>query len=199
MVNVLRFDLYITDFLRTILPRNDFFNLLFSFFSLKGNSILIWILVIVIAAIIEERKNPGLSDRDKKFIVLFSVSFLTATVLTTYVIKPIVRRPRPFFRTDYNRFQLIKPTLTSACPVDFSFPSGHATTAIASAVVLTSFKKKRKWLYYLTAVLISYSRIFLGCHYLFDVIGGAIFGYFIGKIILLLFSLDTFPFRRKSL
>ncbi|MFH0979333.1 MAG: phosphatase PAP2 family protein [Candidatus Roizmanbacteria bacterium] len=199
MLNILKFDLYSTAFLRTILPYNSFFNYFFSLFSLKANSILIWILVIIVAVILEERKNPGISKRDKKFIVIFLAVFLTTGFLTTYVVKPIVRRPRPFFRTDYNRFQLIKPTLTDTCPKDFSFPSGHAATAFAIAAVLTSFKKKRKWFYYITAILISYSRIYLGCHYLFDVIAGAIFGYLISKIILLLlFSPYTFPFRRKN-
>jgi len=188
MVNLLRFDLYATAFLRIIFPHNDFFNLLFSFFSLKGNSILIWILVIIVAVILEERKNPGINNRDKKFIAIFLVSFLTATVLSTFVLKNVFRRPRPFFRTDYNRFQLIKPILTDACPKDFSFPSGHAVSAFAAAAVLTSFSKKRRWLYYLIALLISYSRIYLGCHYFFDVIAGAIFGYLISKAFLKLFT-----------
>lgn len=199
MSNILKFDLYTTALLRTIFPHNDFFNLFFSFFSLKGNSILIWILIIIVIVVFEERKNPGISSRDKKFISIFLVSFLVTSVLSTFVLKNVFRRPRPFFRTDYNRFQLIKPILTDACPKDYSFPSGHAVTAFAAAAVLTSFNKKRKWFYYITAILISYSRIYLGCHYLFDVFVGAIFGYLISKTILLLLSSPyTFPFRRRS-
>ena len=54
-------------FLRNLIPHNLFFNYFFSFFSLKGSSILIWILVIVAVAIIEEKKYPGISKKDKKF------------------------------------------------------------------------------------------------------------------------------------
>ena len=198
MLTLLRFDLYATAFFRIVVPRGDFFNLLFSFFSLRGNSIFIWILLILTVIFIEEKKNPGFGLKDRKFLLVFISSFILTALLTTFVVKNVVRRPRPFFRTDYSRFQLVKPSLTSACPVDFSFPSGHASTAFAAAVVLTSFNKKRKWLYYLVAVLISYSRIYLGCHYFLDTIAGALLGYLISKIILRLSALDTFPFRRKS-
>lgn len=183
MLALLKFDLYTSALLKILIPHNNFFDLLFSFFSLKGNSILIWAIIIVVAIILEEKKNPGLSKHDKKFIFLFFISFLTTALLTTYVLKGVFRRPRPAFRTNYSQFK-IKPVITSACPVDFSFPSGHAATAFAAATVLTAFNKKRKWLFYLTAVLISYSRIYLGCHYFLDILAGSILGYLLSKIIL---------------
>lgn len=186
MIALLKFDLFISALLRLIIPHNNFFNLLFSFFSLRGNSILIWILVIVMAVIMEERKNPGLSDRDKKFIAFFLISFLTAAIMSTFVLKNIFRRPRPIYVKQVVPIFLNKTTFlnNSTCPRDFSFPSGHATTAFAAATILTAFNKKRKWLYYLTAVLISYSRIYLGCHYFFDVLVGAFLGYLLSKLIL---------------
>jgi undecaprenyl-diphosphatase len=180
------------------LTRNDLFNLIFSFFSLQGNSIFIWILVILTVIFIEEKKRPGFSIKDKKFVIVFLSSFLLTALLTTFVVKNVFRRPRPFFRTDYSRYELSKPTLTSACPVDFSFPSGHASTAFAAATVLTAFDKRRRWFYYTIAVLISYSRIYLGCHYFLDTVAGAGFGYLVSQIILRLSALDTFPFRKKN-
>ncbi len=197
MANLLRFDLFASALLKLIIPHNDLFNLIFSFFSLKGNSILIWILVIAVVVFLEERKYPGLSGRDKKFIIVFLLSFTLTALLTTFVLKGVFRRPRPFYRTNYSQFK-VKPVVTSACPIDFSFPSGHAATAFAAATVLIYFDKKRRWLYILVASLISYSRIYLGCHYFLDIVGGAFFGYIISQTILLLFSRDTFPFRRKS-
>ena len=71
-----------------------------------------------------------------------------------------------------------------------------SATAFAAATVLSFFDKKRRWFYYTVAMLISYSRIYLGCHYFFDVIVGAIIGYIISQ--LLLFFLYTFPSHRKS-
>lgn len=190
MLNLFRLDYFITSFLRDILPHLPFFNTFFSFFSLKGSSILIWILVMIIVLILEERKNPGITKQDKKFIIIFFASFLLTFLLSDFVLKNIFQRVRPFLDTKYFILN------TFICPLDFSFPSAHAATAFAAAGVLAYFDKKRRLFYYLVAVLISYSRIYLGCHYFFDVVIGAILGYIISR--LLLSGHDTFPFHRKS-
>lgn len=190
MSYIINLDYFLTNFFNKLVPHNQFFNYLFSFFSLKGSSILVWLLVIMIIVILEERKNPGISKRDKKFIILFSLSFLLTALLSDIVLKNIFMRPRPFIGSgNPNPTQFL-------CPRDFSFPSAHAATAFAAATVLTFFDKKRRWFYYTVAIFISYSRIYLGCHYFFDVIVGAIIGYIISR--LLLFFLDTFPSRKKN-
>ena len=165
-------DTVITNFLKNLLPNNFFFDLFFSFFSLKGNAIFVWILVIIIALFLEEKKHPGISKNDKKFIIVFTLSFLTTAFLVNYPLKNFFHRPRPN--------QLISTT----CPTDFSFPSGHAATAFAAATVLTFFDKKRRFFYSTIAFLIAYSRIYLGCHYFLDVLAGGVVGIIISKIIL---------------
>jgi len=189
---LLSFDQLITAFLRNFFPHMQFFNLFFSFFSLKGNSIVVWLLVILTSLILEERKNPGISRKDKNFIILFSLSFLLAGLIVAFPLKNLFHRPRPAFA----KASAGKLFLTSSCPTDFSFPSGHAATAFTAACVLTYFDKKRRWFYYIVALLISYSRIYLGCHYFFDVVAGTIIGLFISK--LFLFGRGTFPSRRRS-
>jgi len=166
------FDIVITNFLKNFLPHHHFFDLFFSFFSLKGNAIFVWILVIIIALFLEEKKHPGISKNDKKFIIVFTLSFLTTAFLVNYPLKNFFHRPRPN--------QLISTT----CPTDFSFPSGHAATAFAAATVLTFFDKKRRFFYSTIAFLIAYSRIYLGCHYFLDVLAGGVVGIIISKIIL---------------
>ena len=166
------FDIVITNFLKNLLPHNLFFDLFFSFFSLKGNAIFVWILVIIIALFLEEKKHPGISKNDKKFIIVFTLSFLTTAFLVNYPLKNFFHRPRPN--------QLISTT----CPTDFSFPSGHAATAFAAATVLTFFDKKRRFFYSTITFLIAYSRIYLSCHYFLDVFGGGVIGVIIGKLIL---------------
>ncbi|MCR4276935.1 MAG: phosphatase PAP2 family protein [Candidatus Roizmanbacteria bacterium] len=179
---LLNLDYLLTNLFSKIIPHNIFFDYLFSFFSLKGSSIFIWILVIVLVVILEERKNPGITKQDKRFIIFFSASFLLTFLLSDFVLKNIFQRIRPFLDTKY----LILNTFI--CPNDFSFPSAHAATAFAAAGVLTYFDKKRSWFYYLVAILISYSRIYLGCHYFFDVIIGTVIGYLISKLFLRLIS-----------
>ena len=179
MINlILNFDKFITLFLKNFFPHNYFFDLFFSFFSLKGNSIFIWILVIIIALFLEEKKHPGISKKDKQFVIAFISTFLLTT-LTVFILQNFFHRLRPI-TTSFNQFQLV----LTKCPTSFSFPSGHAATAFAAATILTFFDKKRRLFYYTTAFLIAYSRIYLGCHYFFDVLGGGVLGIIIGKLIL---------------
>ncbi|MDO9028126.1 MAG: phosphatase PAP2 family protein [Candidatus Roizmanbacteria bacterium] len=181
MEKIISLDYFFTNLLNRLIPHNLFFNLFFSFFSLKGSSILIWLLVILLSVILEERKNPGITKQDKKFSILFSVSFLLTFLFSDVVLKNLFHRPRPqLISTNFNLFQFI----SNSCPTNLSFPSTHAATAFAAATVLTFFDKKRRWFYYTVAVIISYSRIYLGCHYFLDVIAGAIIGWLITKLIL---------------
>lgn len=177
MLSILKFDSQFTFFLASLLPHNQFFNLFFSFFSLRGSSILIWIIIIAALVIFEEKK-------DKKFIIYFLVTFLATAFLVNIVLKNVFARPRPHFA----KASRGKPISTS-CPKDYSFPSSHAATAFASAAVLSYFDKKRKWFYYFVASAIAYSRIYLYCHYFGDVIFGAIIGYLIFKLIIVLKNL----------
>lgn len=170
MGEILSFDSFITSYLAGVFPHNFFADRFFSFFSLQGNSILIWVIVMSLTIYFEERKYPGISLRDKRFTFSFITSFFSSSFLVLYVFKPIFERARPMFG----------PT----CINDYSFPSGHAAAAFSAAAILTHFDPKRRFLYYLVAILISFSRIYLGCHYLLDVVGGALFGYIVSKIIL---------------
>ncbi len=180
MSKIIPFDYFLTNIFSKIIPHNIFFDYFFSFFSLKGSSIFIWILVIALVVILEERKNPGLSIRDKKFAFIFSGTFIFTFFISDIILKNFFRRPRPYLLMKSFYSNLV----SGVCPMDFSFPSAHAATAFAAAGVLTYFDKKRSWFYYSVAIFISYSRIYLGCHYFFDVVAGALFGYLISKLII---------------
>lgn len=155
----------------------------FSFFSFLGNSIFIWIVIVILLLIFEERKNPGISKRDIAFVTIFTFSLLTAILTSQIIIKSIVKRPRPC--TLYGQLAYYQPGYKPPfCPKDYSFPSSHATIAFAAATVITAFDKKRRWFHFAIALLISLSRIYLGYHYFLDVTAGALIGWAISFIIL---------------
>ena len=72
------------------------------------------------------------------------------------------------------------PATLVPLPNTSSFPSGHATVAFGCATVLAlSVPRFRRPLFALAA-LIAFSRIYVGVHYPFDVLAGAVLGVAIG-------------------
>lgn len=57
-----------------------------------------------------------------------------------------------------------------------SFPSGHASNNFALATVVTVFWRRRGWLAFFPAALVSYSRIYVGSHWPLDVAVSALIG-----------------------
>lgn len=73
------------------------------------------------------------------------------------------------------------------CGKGRSFPSSHAVNNFAAAVVLSEHFKKYKHLYLSIAFLVSFSRVYVGVHYPFDVFAGAIVGITIGLLMSIVF------------
>lgn len=67
---------------------------------------------------------------------------------------------------------------------EFSFPSGHAITAFAVAMVLGRFYPHLEWCLLMAAFSIALSRIILGMHFLSDVVAGSAMGMAIGEVCL---------------
>ncbi|MFN2627686.1 MAG: phosphatase PAP2 family protein [Gaiellaceae bacterium] len=61
-------------------------------------------------------------------------------------------------------------------PHDGSFPSGHTSTSFACATILAVALPRLAPLWYLIALAIGFSRIYVGVHYPLDVVGGVILG-----------------------
>jgi undecaprenyl-diphosphatase len=76
--------------------------------------------------------------------------------------------------TGERRPHLAHPLVT--IPHSRSFPSGHAATSFACATVLAWLAPRWAPAFYLLALAIGYSRLYVGVHWPFDVIGGAALG-----------------------
>jgi membrane-associated phospholipid phosphatase len=71
-------------------------------------------------------------------------------------------------------------------PESASFPSGHSTTAFAAAVAIAIARPALRVWALAVAAVVAVSRVYLGMHYLGDVLGGALLGSAIGAGIVLL-------------
>ncbi len=104
--------------------------------------------------------------RERRAAVLTAGNALLAQGTVNLVLKPLIRRKRPFRREG-----VVIPLLVSP-PGEHSWPSAHAASSVASLVSLSRAYPVGHAVN-LLALLISYSRVYVGVHYPFDVLGGA--------------------------
>jgi undecaprenyl-diphosphatase len=109
--------------------------------------------------------------------VLFSVAFTAACVWTAdllaLALKSAAGRPRPF-ETIPQADPLMGVTLGQ------SMPSGHAATSFAGAVILTYLLPRAAPFFFLLATAVAFSRVYVGVHYVSDVVVGALLGTGVG-------------------
>ena len=94
------------------------------------------------------------------------------------LLKQLVERERPF--TSVGPEIVVRGTAIEG----LSFPSGHATTAFALAVLVTAFLPARwRAVPLLWAVVVAVSRLYYGEHNLLDVVAGAAIGTAFGTVV----------------
>ena len=90
-------------------------------------------------------------------------------------IKEIVARPRPCHTLP--DFHYI-----TNCSNSFSFPSNHASNLFTAATLMSLCFRKLAYIAYTCALVVGYSRVYLGVHYPSDILGGALCGIVMGAL-----------------
>lgn len=107
-----------------------------------------------------------------------------AVILSRGILVEFIRffyyRPRPFEALSVS--SLIGDNLSS------SFPSGHAAFFFALALIVFSINRQWGWWYFILAALNGLSRIFVGVHWPFDILGGALVGIISGQLTIALLA-----------
>lgn len=125
------------------------------------------------------------------FLVLL---FVVCDQFSSHLIKPLAARPRP---THYPGIMEDVRTLFNYTGGKFGFISGHATNSFGFAMFSTLLFRNKFFgiIVFAWASVVGYSRIYLGVHFVSDVIGGMIAGIIVGFFIYKLYHL----FQKKSL
>ena len=137
-------------------------------------------LAIGIVIYCRRRKANTLDEswRDKfdfaKLGLMMGVALLFGLIVCNLTLKPLIARPRPYTLDGYADLLMVE--LQS----EKSFPSGHSVAVfeMAFAVAYATKGHGKKWgiIAYVLAVLVAYSRLYVGVHYPSDVICGAVIG-----------------------
>jgi len=105
---------------------------------------------------------------------LFVIAAIVVSGLTVDLLKPIVARWRPqAFLADPSQYGF---AFFKSARIHNSFPSGHATTALALACALALLFPRLRVLWLVAAAVVASSRVIIGEHYPGDVLAGAWFG-----------------------
>ncbi len=158
-------DLRILEIIRTYFF-SSFMDSIMVLITKLGDRGLIWIIISIILL---------LSKKYKKIGITMIIALLLTSIIGEGLIKNIIQRPRVF-----NSIDDIK--LIIKAPSSYSFPSGHTASSFAAAMVLGYYIKKYKYLFYFSAFLVAFSRLYLWVHYPSDIVGGIVFGIICGFV-----------------
>ncbi|NML20101.1 phosphatase PAP2 family protein [Pseudoflavitalea sp. G-6-1-2] len=137
---------------------------MFTWYTYLGDGIVV--AALIIACWVMRKRSIAI-----KLLLSYLISGLVVQLLKEMFHAP---RPRTFFAENlYSHF--IEGVTHGGYA---SFPSGHTTTAFAAAAILACNSRKQivAVLVFWMAVLVGYSRMYLGQHFLEDVLAGIITG-----------------------
>lgn len=142
-------------------------DLLFYSASAAGEFSLLWIALALWRA---RRRTPDEVAAARRAIV----AAVAESLAVNGVLKALVGRKRPLAPVTH--------PLPFRQPLTSSFPSGHATAAFCGATLLAEGQRAAP-LYYGLAAVVAVSRSYVRIHHASDVVGGALIGLALGRVV----------------
>jgi undecaprenyl-diphosphatase len=168
-------DTVVFRFINTSLS-NPVFDLVMPFLTdlNKQRIVLVIVFTLILWMIIRGNRSVRLAA------ILLVVTIIISDQLNSSIIKFWLLRDRPCFTLHDVR-------LLVSCGSGFSFPSSHAVNNFAGALILAFFLPRARWWFFGFAAIVAFSRVYVGVHYPFDVIGGGVIGLIISGCVLIIF------------
>lgn len=117
-----------------------------------------WVVIPIIAAYLYLKKDKNIYAYVLGVVVIYAIA---------EIIKLITMEPRPCTASSLGWIN------HSACETSFSFPSEHAAVLSGIPIFLSKYRVL-EILYIIWVVLVLFGRVYLGLHYLSDVVAGII-------------------------
>lgn len=131
-------------------------------------------------------------------VIMAGLAVVLSDLTATLLFKNVFQRPRPCHEPS---LEGIIHLVNRQCGGNYGFISSHAANSFALAAFLSlSLGKKIRFftpLIIMWALLLCYSRIYLGVHYPGDVIAGAIWGAALGTAVFVLTRIPVLNFLKE--
>lgn len=118
------------------------------------------------------------SSHGRWFALLSVAALLLAEGMINLILKPLIHRQRPYAHHGLAR-------LLVSAPGPHSWPSAHAGSSAAAATVLAVGFPHWAPVFIALALLVAYSRVYVGVHYPLDVLAGVIVGFAAAVLVLI--------------
>ena len=128
-------------------------------------------------------------------LVIIAILITLSDQISVRLFKDVFQRLRPCHNP---ALQDIVHLVHNKCGGKYGFVSSHAANTFAIAIFLSRLFKYKYFSIFiiLWAAVVSYSRIYLGVHYPFDILGGAILGSVSGWLFYLLHEFSQKKFSK---
>lgn len=141
-------------------------------------------------------------DRREFFLLLLFIILLVflADGFSSGIIKPIFQRARP---THHPVTEEVVKTVLGYRGGNYGFISGHSTNFLAFAMFSSLIFRNKLYTFiaFLSTLTVAYSRIYLGVHFITDVVPGILVGILIGWVVYILYveaRVSFFSMSRKE-